>query len=78
MWGRIRRFFRDSETLAFARLQMVLGLVVAGASAMDWSPLVALATSGGFSVRQAIGLGLTLLFQGIVTEVARRFRAEDL
>lgn len=78
MWNSIRVFFRDSETLAFARLQMVLGVIVAAAAAMDWGPIVGLVSSGGFTIRQAIGLGLTLLVQGIVTEIARRLRAEDV
>lgn len=78
MWNAIVKFFSDSETIFLARLQGLIGFLVAAAGAMDWSPLIGLASGGGFNRSQVISLGVVLLLQGIVTEWARRRRADDV
>ena len=72
------RWFKDSETILLARVQSAIGFVVAVLSGLDWWPLINLASDGGFTQKQAVSLGLVLLAQGVVTEVARRARADDL
>lgn len=76
MWNKIRAFFKDSETIAWARLQAALGFVVAVGAGMDWSPLVGLVSAGGFSKAQIIGLAITLAAQGAFTEIFRRLRSD--
>jgi len=78
MWNAIKRWFKDSETLAFARAQIVLGFVVAAAGAMNWVPLVALANDGGFSGGQIAWLGGILFLQGAATEYLRRRRESNM
>lgn len=67
MWSKIRRFFSDSETIFLARLQMVLGIAWEIAAAVDWSPVV-----------PPKYLPYYMIAAGILTELARRARADDL
>lgn len=78
MWTAIKRFFKDSETLFFARLQMLVGFIAGAAGAMDWGPLIGMASNGGFDKGQLISLATVLFVQGAATEVLRRRRADDL
>lgn len=78
MWNRIKTFFKDSETIFFARLQMLIGFAAGAAGAMDWGPLVGLASGGGFDKGQLISLAVVLFVQGAATEYLRRLRADDL
>ena len=63
MWDRIRVFFRDSETLVWARIQMVVGAV--------WTVLAMSDLSG---VLPAKWLPYWLILSGVVTEISRRAR----
>lgn len=71
LWPKIGSFFRDSETLFWARLQMAAGLL--------WGVLV---TTNLAPFLDVAGLGrwgpFILALQGVVTEIARRSRATDL
>ena len=71
LWPMISRWFSDSETLFWARLQMAVGAVLTVAGHADLGPVL-----------NAFGLGkwspVIFLATGIVTEVARRNRATDL
>ena len=71
VWGWAVRFFSDSETIFWARLQMFLGALWALIQQTDWVPLL-----------HAAGLGqyvpFAIVFMGLITEVARRRRATDL
>ncbi|MER8464184.1 hypothetical protein [Mesorhizobium sp. M1396] len=71
MWrSNIRAWFKDSETIAWARLQMLGGAVLAVIAAMDPSLF-----------NQYIPerwLPLYVIGAGVVTEVARRVRAKDM
>ena len=78
MWNRIKIFFRDSETIFLARLQMLVGFVVAAATAMDWGPLIGMASGGGFDKDQLISLAVILFVQGVAIEYMRRRRADDM
>jgi len=78
MWQRIKTFFKDSETIFLARAQALIGFVAAIAGAMDWGPLVGLASNGGFTRDQIVGLAVVLAVQGLLTEVLRRRRDPEL
>jgi len=70
MWSRIRVFFKDSETLVWARIQMLIGVLVVAAAGINWSTLL----DTSLSFKQIGTLGGIMLVQGIVTEVSRRLR----
>ena len=71
IWPKIGRWFSDSETLFWARLQMAAGTV--------WGVLV---SADLMPVLSAFGLAkwtpVLLLVLGIIGEIARRSRATDL
>ncbi|TIW48195.1 MAG: hypothetical protein E5V61_05660 [Mesorhizobium sp.] len=70
MWATIRAWFKDSETIVWARLQMLAGAV-----------LVVIATTDPTLFNQYIPerwLPLYIVGSGIVTEFARRLRAKDM
>lgn len=63
MWNTIRCWFKDSETLVFARLQILLGILMA----TDLSPVL-----------PAEWLPWYIIIAGVLTEFLRRARADDL
>jgi len=70
MWQRIREFFRDSETIFWARLQMLGAAIIATLAMID--PML-------FSSYIPTGyLPIYIFLSGIITEFARRLRAKDL
>ena len=66
-WPQIKGFFFDSETIAWARLQMVAGAVLGALAVADVTP-----------VFHALGwsrwVPLYLFASGVITEVLRRAR----
>lgn len=70
-WTGVKAFFKHSETILLARIEMVTGLVIAGVNAMDWSPLLSAGIDAGFTVKQGLIMGGMLLTKGIVSEWAR-------
>lgn len=62
-WPRIQGLFADSETLFFGRLQMLVGALMT----VDLSPVV-----------PSKYMGLYVIATGLITEMARRSRADDL
>lgn len=70
MWSKIRGWFKDSETIAWARLQMLGGAVLTVLSATDPSLF-----SQYIPDRW---LPLYIVGSGVLTEVLRRLRAKDL
>ena len=70
MWQRIRDFFKDSETIFWARLQAFLGIAAAGLAAVDPSLVQEFLTPKTFAAY--------VFVNGVVTEIARRLRAKDL
>jgi hypothetical protein len=67
MWERIKAWFKDSETIFWARLQMFVGAVWTVLVSIDLAPLL-----------DPKWLTVWLVVSGVVTELARRSRAEDL
>jgi hypothetical protein len=70
-WDKIKGLFRDSETLFWARFQMIFGGVWEVLVQTDLAPLLNSAGLGRWSP-------VILMVMGIITEVARRSRATDL
>lgn len=73
-WDRVVTWFRDSETIAFARAQLVTGVVLAGGVLAD----TLLNTSLIKPVLPADWLPYYLIVSGLATEWLRRRRATDL
>lgn len=71
-WESIKAWFKHSETIFLARIEAVTGLIIAGVSSMDWSPLLTLGVDTAMSLKQGIYLGSVMFVKGIITEWARR------
>lgn len=71
MWQHIKTFFKDSETLAFARLQTLIGVVAGFLIYLDPTMLQPV-------VGDATWFPWLVLANGIATEYLRRRRADDL
>jgi hypothetical protein len=79
LWDGTKAFFKRSETIFLARAEAVIGVIVAGVAAMDWSPLLSIAgTSTGFTKQQLYGLGGLLVARGVLGEWARRRRTKEI
>lgn len=71
-WARVKAWFKNSETILLARLEMLTGFLVTAFSVMDWSPLLASGIHTGLSWTQATALGMIVFVKGIISEWARR------
>ena len=67
-----KSFFKYSETILYARMQMFAGLVTGVIGGLDISPLTGFDWATDFSNKQIVYLGVGILANGIITEVARR------
>mgnify|MGYP001563001663 CR=1 FL=1 len=65
MWTKIKTFFKDSETIFWARLQAFAGVVFTVLSTVNLSPLL-----------PPKYLTIWLILSGVVTELLRRRRVE--
>lgn len=63
---------KQSGTILWSRIQVLVGFLLAALAGMDWSPLVGLGSSTGFTINQFVTLGVILLANGIITEMIRR------
>lgn len=70
MWERVKTFFKDSETIFWARLQMLIAAVITVLATIDPSLFASYVPTGY--------LPIYIFASGVVTEWARRRRAEDL
>ena len=70
MWSKIKAFFSDSETIFLARLQMIVGIL--------WSVLPSIDPELFHDLIGEKWFGVFLIVWGVVTEIARRRRADDL
>jgi hypothetical protein len=70
MWTRIKAFFKDSETIFWARLQVLIGLAAQVATFVEPSVLA--------PVLPADWMPWALVANGIATEYLRRRRSDDL
>lgn len=68
-WEATKDFFKRSETILYARIQTIAGLVLAILGSIDWSQI----QSWDFTTpKQTAWLGIGLVVNGIVTEILRR------
>ena len=75
-WDKHKAFFKYSETVLWARIQAVFGLLVVVISNTDWSPLFStMSLDTGFSRNQAIWTGIGIFANGLWTEYLRRRNA---
>lgn len=70
MWNRIKAFFADSETIFWARLQVVLGMIAIAVTYVDPAVLQPVIPPAWFPV--------LVLANGVFTEYLRRRRAKDM
>ncbi len=70
MWNSIKRFFKHSETLFWARLQMAAGAIAGIVTYVDPSVIAPILPAEWFPA--------FLVINGIATEYLRRRRASDL
>ena len=75
MWAKIKKFFKDSETIFWARFQVLMGAVVAGLLSLVNDPNVGDAIK---SVLKPEYVPYYVIAFGVITEIARRRRATDL
>lgn len=68
-WDNTKAFFKRSETIFYARLQALAGLVLAILGSIDWSQI---STWDFTTPRQTAWLGIGLIVNGTVTELLRR------
>lgn len=71
-WDDLKSWFKYSESILLARMVAFTGLITSAIGLMDWSPLLSLDVSSGFSQAQVIWLGAVTFVQGLVAEFARR------
>lgn len=74
-WDKLKACFKYSETIFIARLTAFSGFLTAVIAGLDWERLINMDWGSGFSNKQLLALGLAMLAQGIITEVARRRNA---
>ncbi len=70
MWLRIKRFFKDSETIFWARLQMLAAVLITVLATIDPNIFASYVPTGY--------LPIYIFVSGLITEWARRRRAADL
>lgn len=72
MWGKLKAWFKHSETILWARLQAFLGLVAVVLTYVD--PSVIQPIFGA----NAEGFAYFLVANGLATEFLRRLRDKDM
>ena len=75
VWDKIRKFFKDSEVIVFARLQAVAGIV---GTYLMWLSQNQNMQDAIQSLFQPKYIPIWVLGMGLMTETLRRFRATDL
>lgn len=70
MWGRIKDFFKHSETIFWARLNALLGLAATVLTYVDPSLIQPILTPANFAIY--------IFANGVATEYLRRRRAPNL
>lgn len=79
MFSKIKKWFHSSETIFLARLETLVGFLLAVGASLDWSQLMSLDFSDGLlNNKQALAIGLIMIVKGTLLELARRRGATDL
>lgn len=66
---KVKKFFKDSTTIFWARVQTVVGFAIAVAGSVDWTTI---STLDWTTPKQTVWIGVGILANGIITEVLRR------
>lgn len=73
MLQKIKDFYKRSESIFLARLQVFVGFVIASVGVMDWSPLWSTVGTGtDFNWKQLGTIGAIVIANGVLFEYARR------
>lgn len=72
MLDKIKAWFKYSESIFIARVEALIGFVIAAASAADWGPLLTLGVDSATSIKAGIWLGSVWFVKGLTQEWARR------
>lgn len=67
-WENTKAFFKNSETILYARLQVISGFILAVFSSIDWTTV----TVNLNDAKNSLYIALGLIANGILTEVLRR------
>lgn len=67
LWTRVKNWFKDSETLFWARLQVFVGILIEVVAMTDLSPVLPPAW-----------IPIWFIFSGVLTEILRRRRDPDM
>jgi len=70
-WDNIKAFFKRSETIFYARLQVLSGFFLAAFTGIDWTTV----TMKLDDAKQSLYLAGGLIANGIITELLRRRNA---
>lgn len=68
-WENTKKWFKDSTTIAYARLQVLVGFFAAAIGNIDWTTVM---TWNWSAPKQNFWIGVGLMINGIITEVLRR------
>lgn len=74
-WEAVRAWFKDSETIFLARLQVLIGSVTAAVTGFLGDPNI---NSAVQAILNPQYIPYYIIGLGIITEIARRLRAKDL
>lgn len=73
MWDKIKAWFKHSETIVWARIQMVVGAAMVVFSSMNLTTFL----DSSLTRLQKVAIFSALFLQGLITEVLRRLRMQD-
>ncbi len=71
-WEHVKAFFKYSETILLARIELVTGFITGVIGLMDWSPLMSMDLSVGFTKDQVLSLAGMMIVKGVLAEYLRR------
>lgn len=69
IWDKILSWTKNSATILWSRIQGIAGLILAAATAIDWSNIARLDWAHD---KTALLVGLGLIANSLLTEIARR------
>lgn len=79
LYNTVKDWFKNSETIFYARMSALAGLATAVIGGMNFAPLWGLFGSGtAFTFKQVAWIGGFLFAQGVALEVIRRRNAPEL
>lgn len=71
MWNNIKTWFKKSETIFLARLEIFTGFILGVVGAIDWAGLVNMDVIG-LSKNQLLLFAGVFVLKGVIAEIGRR------